>query len=138
MFNNNKFGSRKKKNKPTLDGYIFDSEPELKRYVELKVMQEKGLIRDLKVHPEYILYKGIKNNHGQHIYQWKYTADFEYFDLEIMVLCAEDVKSLTISSKTVKGKIVTKKFGTSQLRSYKLTRNQFMRMNPHILFREIC
>ena len=126
----NKFGSRKKKDKPVRDGYTFDSVPEMERYFELKFLKSQGLITDLVVHPEFVLAEGVKNKHGQHIRKWKFTADFRYFDIRNGSDTVEDVKSLRIDSKG-------KKHGTSQSRDYKLTRNQFMRMHPDIYFKEI-
>ena len=129
MFSKNKFGSRKKKDKPKMDGYTFDSMPEMNRYAELKMMQKAGLISDLEVHPVYELAKGVKNNFGQHIYCWKYKADFAYRDVKGNCQCVEDVKSLRINKKG-------KKYGTSQSRDYKLTRNEFMRQNLNMKFIE--
>jgi uncharacterized protein DUF1064 len=124
----NKFGSRKKANKPTLDGYTFDSNPEYYRYIALKAAQKHGAISGLIVHPKYILAKGIKNEHGQHIYQWSYSADFEYIEKGGKRI-VEDVKSLRVDRRG-------KKHGTSQSRDYKLTRNEFMRQNPDVCFIE--
>jgi len=36
MLKRNKYGSLKNKDKPGIDGYLFDSGGELKRYCELK------------------------------------------------------------------------------------------------------
>ena len=130
MFKNNKYGSRKQKDKPRIDGYVFDSKIEFERYIELKSKQQKGLISELEVHPKFTLSPPSKNEHGQKISKWGYTADFMYHDNEKKYYIVEDAKSLRIDKKG-------KRHGTSQSRDYKLTRNQFMRMNPHILLREI-
>lgn len=127
---NNKFGSKKKQNKQKMDGYEFDSYPELERYVTLKMLQETKAIRDLEVHPKFILAKGQKNKFKQRVSQWAYTADFSYYDILEGYKVVEDVKSLRVDKKG-------KKHGTSQLRSYKLARNEFMRQNPDIYFKEI-
>lgn len=125
----NKFGSRKKKDKPIVDGHVFDSNAEASRYRELSLLERKGIISKLEVHPKFVIAKGMKNDHGQHIRQWSYVADFKYFDKENNRVCVEDVKSIRIDKNG-------KKHGTSQSRDYKLTRNQFMRLNPDILFIE--
>ncbi len=126
----NKFGSRKKKDKPKMDGFEFDSTSELNRYCELKLLVRAGEIKDLEVHPKYILQKGIKNDHGQSIPQWVYTADYAYFDIKGGFKCCEDVKSLNYDK-------AGKKQGTATLRDYKLSRNEFMRQNPTVKFIEI-
>lgn len=129
-FSRNKYGSLKKKDKPKKDGYIFDSAGELKRYCELKLMVRSGMIKDLEIHPKFILKKASKNNHGQSVSKWAYTADFGYYDIEGGCTVIEDVKSLSIDKKG-------KKHGTATLRDFKLTRNCFMRQNPDIKFIEI-
>ena len=126
---NNKYGSKKKQNKQKYDGYVFDSYPELERYVTLKMLQEIKVIKDLVVHPKFILAKGMKNNRGQKVSQWSYTADFSYYEILEGYKVVEDVKSLRVDKKG-------KKHGTSQLRSYKLARNEFMRQNPDVYFKE--
>lgn len=126
----NKYMSRKKKNKPTIDGFVFDSQPEYSRYIELKLFQKKGLISTLEVHPKFHLARPAKNEHGQKIRGWNYTADFKYYDVEKRIVVVEDVKSLHIDKNG-------KKHGTSQSRDYKLTRNAFMRKFPEIYFKEV-
>lgn len=47
----NKFNA----SKVTLDGMTFDSKKELKRYIELKAMQQRGEIQDLQHHTKFEL-----------------------------------------------------------------------------------
>lgn len=129
-FSKNKFGSRKKNDKPKRDGFTFDSLGELKRYCELKLLERTGQINNLEVHPKFVLKNGLKNIHGQHIHQWNYCADFAYFDVSCGCKAVEDVKSLRIDKRGVK-------HGTATLRDFKLTRNEFMRQNLDIKFIEI-
>lgn len=73
------------------DGIRFDSIAEKNRYVILKMMQQSGLITDLKVHPRFTLLNsmtidGVRQN------KIEYEADFSYFDLEKGVPTVEDVK----------------------------------------------
>jgi len=129
-FKNNKFGSREKKDKPIRDGYVFDSNAELKRYCELKMLIKAGIIKDLEVHPKFTLRKSSKNEHKQSISKWSYKADFAYIYVVEDYKVVEDVKSLRISKSGGK-------FGTATLRDYKLTRNEFMRQHPGVKFIEI-
>jgi hypothetical protein len=70
--------------KPVHDGIRFDSKREFLRYMDLKILERAGEIRDLKVHPRYpITIAGIeirvfsKRYHktGKHL---TYEADFSY------------------------------------------------------------
>jgi hypothetical protein len=78
-----------------IDGYTFDSIKESQRYGELRLMEKAGEIRNLEVHPEFILQdKFIKN--GKKYRSIRYIADFKYIkNGEIIV---EDVKS--VATKT--------------------------------------
>lgn len=75
----NKYGAVKTE----IDGYIFASKAEAKRYSYLKIMEKAGHITSLVIHPVYPLeINGIKIG--------RFTADFEYNDEHGMVV--EDVK----------------------------------------------
>jgi hypothetical protein len=79
--------SRNKHNarRVTLDGYAFASQREANRYVELCQMQDAGLIRDLVVHPAFLLVvNGVRIG--------RYTADFRYYDVGAGRVVVEDVK----------------------------------------------
>ena len=65
----NKYGARKVK----LDGYTFDSQGEMRRYQELKLLEKQGLIWGLMIYPHFDL-----TVEGQQI--CKYIADFGYSD----------------------------------------------------------
>ncbi len=67
------------------DGYKFDSLRERKRYQELKVLQKVGIIKELTVHPVYVL-----EVNGQPI--CKMLPDFRYIEEGKIVI--EDVKSI--------------------------------------------
>ena len=73
--------------KVSLDGYVFDSKAEARRYAELKLMFRAGEINRLKVHPRFPLFvNGIKIA--------TYIADFTYYDQKRNDgLVIEDVKS---------------------------------------------
>lgn len=89
---------RKKKlrytNKPTeVDGIRFDSLRELKRYKDLKLMQDARAIDGLGVHPRYDL-----TAHG--VLLGYVELDFEYVDLASGRLVVEDVKDPKKNSST--------------------------------------
>jgi len=69
--------------KTQVDGITFDSRAEARRYVELKILQTAGVIRDLKTHPKWdLVVNGVRVG--------KYTADFSYTQNDALVV--EDVK----------------------------------------------
>lgn len=74
--------------KPTeVDGIRFASKAESRRYIELKLMQEHGVIRDLVLQPRYpIVVNGVKI--------CTYVADFKYYDKERKREVVEDVKGM--------------------------------------------
>lgn len=80
-----KFSVSKKEDR-TLDGIVFDSKGEAKRYAELKLAEQAGLIADLIRQPEFPV--KIENHHF-----CTYTADFKYFDVLLDHQVIEDVKS---------------------------------------------
>ena len=77
--------------KTTIDGITFDSKIEAKRYKELKLMEQAGLIKDLVLQPQYELLKGFKRR-GKIYRKITYIADFAYFDNEKNRKVIEDVK----------------------------------------------
>ena len=90
----NKFGAEK----TTVDGIKFDSKKEARRYVELKICERAGAIRDLELQAKYPLMAG----HGKPIKsrtkrypsgrQVNYFADFVYWDVGQAARVVEDVK----------------------------------------------
>lgn len=72
--------------KTDVDGVTFDSKAEARRYAELKLMQQGGLIQGLVLQPRFPL---LVNDQKVGIY----VADFQYWDLEEQTSVVEDVKS---------------------------------------------
>ena len=78
---------RKYKNIPTeVDGIIFHSKLEAKRYGELKLLQKEGEIKDLECQPIIPLMVNGKNI-------GKYIGDFMYYDNKFKKVILEDCKS---------------------------------------------
>ena len=74
------------KEQRTVDGIVFDSKAEMKRYNELKLMERNGDIRDLRLQPQFdCVVNGIK--------VCFYKADFWYWDCRKPEgIIVEDVK----------------------------------------------
>ena len=88
-------------NKPVHDGIRFDSKREMLRYMDLKLMEKAGEIRDLEVHPKYpITIGGVdimvsSNQHNKWDRHLTYEADFVYWirdGLREWACVIEDVK----------------------------------------------
>lgn len=69
--------------KVLIDGIVFDSKKEAKRYGELRTLQRAEIIRDLRVHPKYKL-----EVNGELVTTYK--PDFDY--LQDNTIVVEDVK----------------------------------------------
>ena len=76
-----KYGNIQKR----VDGILFHSGKEARRYQELKALEQGGVISGLELQPRYRLDVG-----GVHICD--YIADFSYHDEERRVDVVEDVK----------------------------------------------
>ncbi len=92
----NRYGSNIKRQIHS-DGTKLDSGRELKRYAELLLLKQAGVIEQLEVHPRFpitiadvpILMKSKGYPNGRHL---TYVADFQYWDAERSKLVVEDVK----------------------------------------------
>ena len=51
-----------KNKKTTIDGLIFASKLEAKRYTELKLLEKQGIITNLKLQPSYDIIPSFKKN----------------------------------------------------------------------------
>ncbi len=69
--------------KPVIDGHRFDSKYESERYLELKLLEKAGKIRDLELQPSFdiciggvqILMRSKRYPNGRKL---RYVADFRY------------------------------------------------------------
>ena len=83
-----KYGNKKIQ----IDGYTFDSLAEGRRYRELKLLLDAGVISRLEVHPPYQLQGSYPQPEtGKRIRAITYEADFEY--IEDGKIVVEDVKA---------------------------------------------
>jgi hypothetical protein len=109
-------------------GIKFDSIKERNRYIHLKMLSDKGIIKKLELQPSFLLQekfttdqelKSIKSNNIREI---KYVADFKYFDTRIKLNVVEDVKGMLTPEYKLKRKLFL----------YKLYKQK-----SHIIFKEI-
>ena len=96
----NKYYNKKTK----IDGIKFDSQLEAKRYKELKLMEQTGLIKDLVLQPRFEVLKKFKR--GKKSYRKiEYIADFAYFDLGKNRQVIEDIKGFETKDFKLKMKL---------------------------------
>lgn len=85
----NKYHARKWE----LDGHLFDSQKEARRYQELRFLLRTGVITDLKMQVPFLLVPAQKDERGKVIERAvTYRADFTYIN-EHGEFIVEDVKS---------------------------------------------
>lgn len=102
---------RKYKNiKVKVNGIQFDSKKEASRYVELKLLQKAGVIKDLTLQPKFLLQEGFRDSIGENHRQIKYIADFKYFDIEKNCTVIEDVKGMKTDVYKLKKKLFLYKY----------------------------
>lgn len=103
-----------KAKKAVVDGIVFDSRKEAKRYTELKKLEEKGIIRDLSLQvqfellPSFVIVIDGKKKKRRPI---TYIADFVYYRDDEKVI--EDVKGLRTPVYKIKKKLFEYKFKTT-------------------------
>ena len=97
----NKYGAKKVE----IDGHLFDSKAESKRYLYLKDLEQKGVIDCLELQPEYVVQEKYRYR-GEAIRAIKYRADFRYIDEDGAVI--EDVKGFKTEVYKLKKKLFLK------------------------------
>lgn len=86
------------------DGITFDSIKEKNRYIELKLMERAGLIKDLKLQYEFELQPAFILNKKK-IRKISYIADFYYFDNKLNDYIIEDTKGMRTEVYKIKKKM---------------------------------
>lgn len=116
-----KYGARKTE----VDGIVFDSKKEARRYVELKLLQEAGKITDLQRQVKYVLIPA-QRAHSNEVYksgprkgcfkpgellerECAYIADFQY--IEDGKLIVEDTKGMRTKEYIIKRKMMLHEYG---------------------------
>ena len=96
--------SKYRSKKIIIDGISFDSKREGNRYLELKLLERAGKIKDLKLQQQFELQPSFKKN-GKTIRAITYVADFTYYDFEKKQNVVEDVKGFKTDVYMLKRKL---------------------------------
>lgn len=96
----NKYSNKK----VILDDIKFDSKAERNRYMELKILEKAGLIKELELQKEFELIPRFKKN-GKTYRKTTYKADFYYFDNHLGRYIVEDVKGYRTQIYKIKKKM---------------------------------
>ncbi|MDR3113674.1 MAG: DUF1064 domain-containing protein [Endomicrobium sp.] len=105
MWRRNKYHNKK----TAVDGVVFDSKAEARRYCELKLLQKAGEIKNLELQPCFLLEKA-QLHYGKMYRQVSYIADFGYNDKKGNYV-VEDVKGFRPAEYMVKVKWFLQKYG---------------------------
>lgn len=88
--------SKYQAHKVTIASHTFDSAAEGKRYADLMLQSQAGVIADLAVHPSYELQPGFsytdESGKKRRVRPIRYEADFAYTDVATGRRVVEDVK----------------------------------------------
>lgn len=98
--------------KTVVDGIVFDSKREAKRYGELKLLERAGAIRDLRRQVRYELIPAFDVD-GKHYRPTCYIADFVYTDTKTGAEIVEDVKGMRTDVYRIKAKLFAHRYGVS-------------------------
>lgn len=99
------YGNKYHNTKVIYNGIKFDSKKEKSRYIELKQLENAGIIKELELQPKFLLLDTIHYK-GKTYPKTYYKADFKYFDNEKGKYIIEDIKSpITAKDKVYRLKI---------------------------------
>lgn len=90
--------------KSTVDGIVFDSKSEAKRYSELKILERSGVISSLELQKRYELIPKQKLSNGACERPCHYVADFVY-QMNGQLIC-EDRKGFKTKDYIIKRKLM--------------------------------
>lgn len=91
--------------KVMLDGIKFDSRKEADRYLDLKLFNKLGLIKELELQKVFVLQPKYINNNGEHIRAITYKCDFFYYDNKKEQYIVEDTKGFKTDVYKLKKKL---------------------------------
>lgn len=103
--------------KTELDGIVFDSKGEARRYTELKVLEKVGAISELELQPKFELQPTFKKNGKTHR-SITYTADFRYIDDKGKIII-EDYKGMETQIFKMKKKMFEYQYSQLELKIVK-------------------
>lgn len=93
-----------------LNGHTFDSQAEAERYGKLKLFEAGGEIRDLEVHPSFVLQAAFRHA-GKTERAITYQADFAYTETESGRRVIEDIKGTRTQVYLIKRKLFLARYG---------------------------
>lgn len=107
--------------KKNVDGHVFASIAEARRYQELILQEKAGVIHDLRLQPEYELIPRF--NKGKRTFRKTvYIADFEYKEGDMTII--EDVKGTKTDVYRLKKKMFEYKYPELTIREIKMGRKK--------------
>ena len=106
----NKYSNKK----VILDDIKFDSKREGNRYMELKILEKAGLIKEFELQKTFELQPSFKKN-GKTYRKITYKADFYYFDNHLGRYVVEDVKGFKTDVYSLKKKMFEYKYPDLEL-----------------------
>jgi len=98
----------KAKEKRTLNGHTFSSDVEYRFYVYLLLQQEKGIVKNIRIQPKYLLQDKFEK-HGKKYLPIYYISDFEveYTNGNMIIF---DVKGMPTQDFLLKEKLFNYKY----------------------------
>lgn len=96
-----------------VDGILFHSKGEARRYGELKMLERAGEISDLELQPQFVLLDAFERD-GKRIQAIKYRADFKYIEGDIVVI--EDFKGKETAEFKIKRKLFINRYPEYEFR----------------------
>lgn len=102
--------------KTEVNGIIFDSKKEARRYQELIMLAKAGQIFHLRVQPHFLLQEAFTHEHSGRIRKIEYIADFMYWDDNLRRMIVEDVKGVKTDVYKLKKKLFLAKYSEYELR----------------------
>ena len=99
-----------KNKKVVYDGIKFDSNREMAYYIKLKLLEEKGIIKDLELQKSFELQPSFKLN-GKTYKKITYRADFSYVSVEDNKIHIVDTKGFRTDVYKLKRKMFVYKYG---------------------------
>ena len=100
--------------KVIIDGIKFDSGMEGDRYIQLKILERAGLIKELELQKSFELQPTFRKN-GKTYRKIVYIADFCYFDIHLDKYIVEDVKGYKTKEYALKKKMFEYKYKDLEL-----------------------
>ena len=103
--------SKYKNEKIVIDGIKFDSNREGQRYLDLKMLERAGEIKNLRLQYKFVLQDGYVGPSGKKIRPITYIADFVYWDVRKGCIVVEDSKGMRTDVYKLKKKLFEFKYG---------------------------